>query len=327
MDPKIIDKVLSKTASTEEAKQVAVWFATEEGQKYLSQRYDRESYFLNEKTIAEWIGHDIPSERMRQRFIPQLKIRIRTFRFKVVAAVLIPFIFLVGAFAFVADRSGAFSSEKYASIQVPYGDQLQLLLQDGTLVQLNSGSNLKYPKSFGLFSRKVTLTGEAYFTVAKEMARPFIVNLNEIDIKVTGTKFNVKAYAEDSEINISLEEGSVNVIDRNNNIYPLQINQNAVYNRITANCTIYPIEDITLHTAWRNNSLNFYLTPLKEILKVLERQYEVTFTVKDSSLLEHRFSISTSKINVGETLKDLEKVSTIKFEKTENNSYQISVLD
>jgi len=323
MDPKIIDKVLSKNASPDEARQVAAWFATGEGQEYFSQRYDRESYLLNEKTITEWFDNEIPTERMRVRFISQLKMRVRTFRFRVAAAVIIPFLFIIGAFTFVANRSGVFSSEKMAEVVVPYGEQVQVILQDGTIVQLNSGSHLYYPKSFGLFSRNVALSGEGYFSVAKEHGRPFTVNLNEIKVKVTGTKFNVKAYADDNVISVSLEEGHVNIINKNK-VYPLDVGQNADYNKHSGTCTVSRVEDMSVHRAWRTKSLNFYRTPLRDIIKTLERQYEVQFSVKDSSLLNNRFSISTSKINIDEIINDFQKVSRIKFVRTVNNYYIIS---
>lgn len=323
MDPKIIDKVLSKTASPDEARQVAAWFATDEGQAYFSQCYDRESYFLNEKIINEWSDHEIPTERMKTRFISQLKLRIRTFRFRVAAAVIIPFIFLAGAFTFVANRTGVFSNEEMAEVTVPYGEQVQVVLQDGTIVQLNSGSHLQYPKSFGLFSRNVKLTGEGYFSVAKEIGRPFIVNLSEIKVKVTGTKFNAKAYTTDNKITVSLEEGSVNIADKKNNVYPLKVGENADYDRNSGICTVNKVEDMTLHTAWRTKSLNFYRTPLKDILKTLERQYEVQFIVSDSSLLNYKFSISTSRVNASEILMDLEKVSKIRFTPKDTNNYQV----
>lgn len=326
MDQKIIDKVLSKTASPDEARQVAAWFATDEGQKYFSQRYDRESYFLNEKIITEWSDHEVPTDRMKIRFISQLKMRIRTFRFRVAAAVIIPFILLAGAFTFVANRTGVFSSEEMADVTVPYGEQVQVVLQDGTIVQLNSGSHLQYPKSFGLFSRNVKLTGEGYFSVAKEIGRPFIVNLNEIKVKVTGTKFNAKAYPTDNKITVSLEEGSVNIADKNSKIYPLKVGENADYDKNSGICTVNGIEDMTLHTAWRTRSLNFYRTPLKDILKTLERQYEVQFVVNDSSLLNYKFSISTSRVNASEILMDLEKVSKISFTSKGSNNYEVSSL-
>ena len=323
MDTQIIEAVLSKNASSEEARSVAEWFATDEGQEYLSQRFDREASLLNEQLMSEWSDHDIPGERMQMRFGTQLKMKARTFRFKVIAAALLPFLLLAGVFTFVAGRSGVFSGGELAEVTVPYGEQLRIVLQDGTLVQLNSGSRLWYPKSFGLFNRKVQLAGEAYFSVSKDRSRPFIVALSEIKVRVTGTKFNVKAYPEDSKIAISLEEGSVNITDKNKNVYPLKVGQNADFDKRSGVLSVSGMDDITQHTAWRTKSLNFYRTPLQEILKTLERQYEVQFTVNDSTLLNYKFSISTSKVNVNDILKDLEKVSTIRFNQKYNNNYDV----
>ena len=135
--------------------------------------------------------NEIPTVQMKNRFLSQLNIRIRTFRFRVAAAVIIPFLLLAGAFTFVANRSGVFQSEEMAEFVVPSGEQLNVVLQDGTQVQLNSDSRLQYPKSFGLFNRKVKLKGEAYFSVAKESTRPFEVDLNDIKVRVTGTHFKI----------------------------------------------------------------------------------------------------------------------------------------
>jgi ferric-dicitrate binding protein FerR (iron transport regulator) len=324
MDPMIIDSVLSKSASPEEARQVAAWFSTDEGQVYFSQRYDRESYLLNEKIIEEWLDHEIPTVQMKNRFMTQLNMRIRTFRFRVAAAVIIPFLLLAGAFTFVANRSGLFAGEEMAEFVVPCGEQLNVVLQDGTRVQLNSESRLQYPKTFGLFSRKVKLTGEAYFSVAKESTRPFEVNLNDIKVRVTGTHFNVKAYSDDNKIRVALEQGSVNIADNANHIYPLKVGQSAEYDKESGICTVSKVPDMTLHTAWRTKSLNFYRTPLREIIKTLERQYEVQFVVKDSSLLSNRFTISTSKINIDEIITDLQKVSRVKFIRNVDNNYIVS---
>ncbi len=324
MDTKIIDKVLSKSATPDEARRVAAWFATAEGQQYFSQRYDRETYLLNEKLLEEWSDHEIPSDKMKIRFLSQLKMGVRTFRFKFAAAVLIPFLVLAGAFTFVANRSGVFQSDEMAEFVVPYGEQLNVVLQDGTQVQLNSGSRLQYPKAFGLFNRKVKLTGEGYFAVAKETTRPFEVDLEQIKVRVTGTHFNAKAYADDKKIRVALEEGSVNIADNTNKTYPMKVGESAEYDKTTGLCKITEAPDMGVHTAWRTKSLNFYRTPLKDILKTLERQYEVQFDVSDSALLNYRFSISTSKINLNEVLSDLEKVSKVRFMQNDESKYSIS---
>ena len=325
MDPKIIDKVLSKTATPDEARRVAAWFATAEGQEYFSQRYDRESYLLNEKLLEEWLESDIPTKRMKTRFLSHLEVRVRTFRFRVAAAaVIIPLLVLAGAITYMANRSGVFQSEEMAEFVVPFGEQLNVVLQDGTQVQLNSGSRLQYPKTFGFFSRKVKLTGEAYFSVAKEKNRPFEVDLKDIKVKVTGTHFNAKAYPDDQTIKVTLEEGSVSIADNDQRIYPMKVGESAEYDRTTGVCKITEVSDMTLHTAWRTKSLNFYRTPLKDILRTLERQHEVQFNVTDTSLLNYRFSISTSKINLNEVLNDLEKVSKVRFDLNEDCKYNIT---
>lgn len=327
MDPKIIDSVLAKNATPEQARQVAAWFATEEGQAYFSQRYDRESYFLNEKILEEWLDYEIPSTRMKVRFLSQLNMRVRTFRFRVAAAVIIPFMLLAGAFTFVANRTGLFNSEELAEFVVPYGEQLNVVLQDGTQVQLNSGSRLQYPKSFGLFSRNVKLTGEAYFAVAKESTRPFEVDLKDIKVKVTGTHFNAKAYPNDKTIRVALEEGSVNIADKTEKIYPMKVGESAEYDKESGVCTVIKVPEMSIHTSWRTKSLNFYRTPLKEIIKTLERQYEVQFDVNDSSILNYRFSISTSKINLNEVLNDLEKVSKVRFKLNKESKYSVTTMN
>mgnify|MGYP001297365337 CR=1 FL=1 len=323
MDQELVDKVLSKVATPDEARRVAAWFATDEGQEYLSRRYDRESYLLNEQLVEEWMDGEIPGREMKSRFLSRLKMNIRTFRFRVAAAVIIPFILFAGAFTFVAHRTGVFSGGNMAEVVVPYGEQMQVILQDGTVVQLNSGSRLQYPKSFGLFRREVKLIGEGYFSVAKETARPFIVDLNDLNIRVTGTKFNAKAYPEDNKITVSLEEGKVNLIDKKDNVYPMIVGQNADYDKESGVCTVSNADDMSVHTAWRTKSLNFYRTPLRDIIKTLERQYEVQFVVADSSLLNYKFSISTSRVNINDILKDLEKVSDIKFSPLGNSKFSI----
>ena len=128
---------------------------------------------------------------MQQRFLQQITLRrrVNSYRRWWAAAVLIPFIFLCGSVWFLADKVGLFSETEYAELVVPCGEQMRVVLQDGTIVQLNSDTRLKYPKKFGIFNRTVELWGEGYFEVAKEKNRPFVVDLGDINVKVTGTKF------------------------------------------------------------------------------------------------------------------------------------------
>ncbi|MCK9508539.1 MAG: DUF4974 domain-containing protein, partial [Pigmentiphaga sp.] len=81
--------------------------------------------------------------------------------------------------------------------------------------------------------------------------------------------------------------------------------------------------DMSLYTAWRSKSLNFYRTPLGEILRVLERQYDVTFSTDSLALLDYRFSMSSSKVQISDILRDLEKVSKIRFEAIDQDQFKV----
>ena len=91
----------------------------------------------------------------------------------------------------------------------PYGKTLRVVLPDGSEVVINSGSKLIYPDRFGPDRRQVFLAGEGYATIAKDPGRPFVMSAGEVDVRVLGTKFNLKSYAEDSEVEVTLVEGSV----------------------------------------------------------------------------------------------------------------------
>lgn len=328
IESQTIDRVLENKATQEEVRAVNEWFATDEGIEYLSERIEQEALALTEEQAAEWVDHPIPEARMRERFLKEIsseKKRSLSSRYRwVAAAVIFPFILLSASLAFLAERAGLFSPTEYAEFSVPCGEQMQVVLQDGTVVQLNSDTRLRYPKQFGMFNRKVELWGEGYFAVAKESSRPFVVDLHSVEVKVTGTKFNVKAYASDANILVTLDEGGVMLKDAHHKEYPLLPGESADYNRRSGTCQISKPEDVTTASAWRSNSLNFYLTPLSEILKVMERQYDVHFAVSDSALLTNRFTLSTNKVNVEDVLRDLEMVSHIRFTRTDEGLFEIS---
>lgn len=325
IDESIIDKVLDNKASAEDAEEVSKWFATEEGGEYLAKRLDKEAGGMTGEELEKWVPYDIPEHRMRQRFIQGIKRknRMNSFRRWLAVAVLVPFVFLSVTTLFLADKAGLFSEAEYAELVVPCGEQMHVVLQDGTVVHLNSDSRLKYPKKFAMFNRKVQLWGEGYFEVAKEKDRPFIVDLEDIDVKVTGTKFNVKAYHSEKNVWVTLEEGGVLLKNVAGKEYPLLPGESAEYDRQSGICQISRPEDMKRISSWRSNSLNFYLTSLREIVQVLSRQYDVHFVISDSTLLKHRFTLSTSKVNVSDVLHDLEAVSHIAFRECGDGVFEI----
>ena len=186
IDESVIDKVLDNKAAPGEARKVAGWFVTEEGRKYLSGRLDREMEELAEEVPEDVRLPFIPGMKMKQRFMSEIK-RERGRRsvgrkWMWVAAVLLPFVLLSVSLLFLVNRTGIFSETEYAEISVPYGEQMRVILQDGSIVHLNSDSRLRYPKQFGLFNRTVELWGEGYFNVARDENRPFKVDLQGVEV-------------------------------------------------------------------------------------------------------------------------------------------------
>lgn len=324
-DIETIEKVLDNKATPEEAGMVAEWFAEEEGQAFLSRYMEREQEGLTEEKALSWIGHKVPERRMKARFLKGMeqskkrKLRQRL----LVAAVAIPFLFLGMSAVFFAKRSGVFSETHYVEVSVPYGERMQVMLQDGTLVMLNSGSKLRYPQKFELFNRTVYLSGEGYFKVAKIKTAPFVVDLKGMNVEVTGTKFNVKSYECDSKIWVSLEEGGVRLKEDDKLMYTLLPGDQVEYDRMSGRCKVKRKEDFARVVAWKDNSLNFYMTPLGDILKTLERQYDTRFVVRDSALLDSRFTLSTTKVNVADVLEDLAAVSHISFKEIKEKEYEV----
>ena len=302
IDESVIDKVLDNKAAPGEARKVAGWFVTEEGRKYLSGRLDREMEELAEEMPEDVRLPSISGMKMKQRFMSEIK-RERGRRsvgrkWMWVAAVLLPFVLLSVSLLFLVNRTGIFSETEYAEISVPYGEQMRVILQDGSIVHLNSDSRLRYPKQFGLFNRTVELWGEGYFNVARDENRPFKVDLQGVEVRVIGPRFNAKEYR-------------------------LVPGESAEYNRQSGKCLISRPDNMEQISAWRSNSLNFYLTPLNEIIKVMERHYDVHFIVKDSTVLKNRFTLSTGKVNASDVLYDLETVSNICFTEVEDGLFEV----
>ncbi len=184
----------------------------------------------------------------------------------------------------------------YNEITVPYGRNFQIILHDGSKVTLNAGSSLKYPIEFikGK-NREVFLTGEAFFEVEKNTNSPFIVNANDIEVTVLGTKFNVSNYPEDSKIKTVLVEGSIalNTTQNKNtteNII-LKPEQKAIYSKKDKSIAVSNAK-VDLYTSWMTGKVVFEHMPFKNIAKKLERHYNVKISNRNDLLGEEKFTAS-----------------------------------
>lgn len=166
----------------------------------------------------------------------------------------------------------------FNEIYVPYGQTFTITLSDGTKVWLNAGTRLRFPQNLNTISqnRVVYLDGEAYFDVTKDEKRPFIVNAQNIDIKVLGTQFNVTAYESDDNIATTLVEGSVNVYENSNPDAKvlLRPNYQTAFIRSSGAFSTQKV-DTRLFTSWMEHKLVIDNLTFDQILKKLERAHNV----------------------------------------------------
>lgn len=326
MNENIINKVINNEASEVETEEFLQWLNTEKGKKEVGRKFSIEANEITDEKVELLGEHLIPSERMKRRLMHTLKRKRRRslyLRWVRLIAVLLPFAILSGITFFIANRTGILSSSEYAKVVSPNGERVQIVLQDGSSVELNSGSSLYYPKNFGLFKRKVKLYGEAFFSISEDTKRPFIVDLNQVSIKITGTKFNVKSYPKEEMILVSLLEGNVSIYDYSNKNYVLKPGETAYYNRNSLVCNILDTKNEENPIAWRTGILNFHRLPLEEIIPILERKFGYSFFVSDSTLLSCKFTMTTQKSQIQDILSDMESVSRIRFVLGKDNNYQV----
>ncbi len=190
----------------------------------------------------------------------------------------------------------------YNTLKIPYGKKFKLILSDGTKVYLNAGSSIKYPVKFLKGQkRNVFLEGEAYFDVTESKSDPFIVSVEDFNIKVLGTQFNVSFYPEDVDITTVLIEGSVKLYEENKvddlgSSVALLPNQKATWNLLEKEIKLKKV-DVTTYTSWRNDELIFKNTSFSKILIKLERFYNISIENRYKKLNNQLFSAAFNKKN------------------------------
>ncbi|AYL96763.1 FecR family protein [Mucilaginibacter celer] len=202
----------------------------------------------------------------------------------------------------------------YNTLTIPPGGQYQVVLPDGTEVWLNSSSSLSYPTEFSGNERRVKLTGEAYFEVAKNKDKPFYVEMNNTQIRVLGTHFDVSAYSDDSEITTTLLEGSVQVSKYSKQAL-LKPGQQAVVGNITDNIAVAKVNTNTA-VAWKNGYFVFDDEDIATIMKKVSRWYNADVEYKgDFNGLRFGGTFARSK-SITELLKNLEQIGKVHFKIT-----------
>ncbi len=168
------------------------------------------------------------------------------------------------------------------------GQIVELFLADGTHVWLNAESKLEFPGSFSASKRVVRLEGEAYFEVRSDPDHPFYVHSDNQQVKVTGTRFNIKRYPEDHKIETVLEEGKVKVLGVNV-VKDLLPGQRSSFNTESMEVVIDPV-DIDVYTSWHEGRYEFKNASFSKIMKIVERWWDVEVIYDREKLKDFTFS-------------------------------------
>jgi transmembrane sensor len=160
------------------------------------------------------------------------------------------------------------------TLTTPRGRQYEVTLPDGTAVWLNASSSITYPTAFNGKTREVSVTGEAYFEVAKNPGMPFHVKAGSMEVAVLGTHFNINSYSNETAIRTTLLEGSVR-ITVGAKISMLVPGQQAIVNKSDNAISVLNDVDTDLTTAWKNGFTSFKSADLKSIMRQVERWYDV----------------------------------------------------
>jgi ferric-dicitrate binding protein FerR (iron transport regulator) len=211
------------------------------------------------------------------------------------------------------------------TIRVPYGKNLSVTLQDGSVVMLNSGSSLTYPSSFeNLDKREVALNGEGYFEIAKNPEKPFIVKTETMYTQVFGTVFNVSAYKEDGPSEVVLVEGSVGVGELNgllnSDLQMIVPSQKAT--KSEGEGFIVEHVDVSSYISWTKGILAFENESMAQIINRLQRQYDIKIVNQYRELGERRFTGMFDEESIDNVLRTIQAHTHFKYE-VEGNTITI----
>ena len=237
-------------------------------------------------------------------------------RFSKIAAILILPLLALSIYLMVNTYS---EPVQFSEIVAPKGEKAQFILPDGSSGYLNSGSTLRYANSF-FKNRWVELNGEGFFDIAHNK-KAFVVQTHNVKIKVHGTRFNVCAYNDDPEVVTTLEEGSVSVIrDVDGKELTIKPGEQAIFyksNNQMANKKV----DVDLFVSWKENMLRFQNTPFADVVKKMERWYDVKIILDDNLKYTQRYTMTIKTESLREMLGLMAVTTPMKYEVKEDVVY------
>jgi len=354
-----IINLLDNKIAADEAKRLLLWLKhNEENKKFFDEItniwHKSSSLSKTDEFDSNEAWNDISKQLRRASKQESKNIIVNWFKpLSKVAAVII--IVVLSAMIIRQNLKDKAESGQFVEMVAPMGSRSILTLPDGTKVWLNSGSKISFSNSFGKTTRYLRLDGEAYFVVAKNKKIPFVVHTSELNVTALGTVFNVKAYADEKTVETTLVEGSVKIEPtikdrKSSTTLVLKPNQKAVYRKIEIGIdneknivkaqdnqkdekytSLVPIAlkvdtvvDTKPYTSWKDNRWLFRREKLDNLIRKLERRYDVEITFKDDALKNYTFSGSLYDESIEQVFNAIKLIAPIDY-KIEHRKIEITI--
>ncbi len=311
--PQIIKKYLTGESNREELHKAISYFE-DTRQNDTIENLLAEMWGKNQFGIpGEYESKNIPAilKRIHEKIEPELheirkqKIRKLFINISRVAAVLV-----IGMIMGILVNTIKKEDSIVYTSMTPKGSISQMILPDNTMVYLNSDTELKFSYNSSKRRREVFLEGEAWFQVNENRKKPFMVRTACYDIVVTGTEFNVKAYKDEKEVVTTLEKGSVVIFSEKLSTKTSRMlvpGEQLIFNKEKQTFTTHRVRT-GYYTSWKENKLIFINMNLGELIRLLERRYDVDIEVSDKSLLNYHYDGTIKNESILEIM-DLIKIT------------------
>jgi len=312
----LIKRYLDGTATEPERTQIINWFNDLKGEKELQelsrQYWDEipgniadEEY--DESIILGRIYREIKMKEANERPRPKGLVRLMNFLVKTAAVLFIPLLVLY----FSRDnirKNDTVSEVTYSEIYSPLGSRTMFYLPDGSKGWLNGGSYLKYAEDFPGKTRAVSVRGEAFFDVKTNPKKPFVVSGKNLSIIATGTSFNVLAREEEQETEIVLLEGKLEIY--RNTLTGQELINTSVPGELLhyipqSTGSFIQKVDVDKYVSWTKGKLVFREDPFTEVVKRINRWYNVNIIIKDKILESYKYVATFQDETLDEVLKML----------------------
>jgi transmembrane sensor len=313
----LISKFLSGNAAAEEMEELEKWKASAE-----------ENRLLVEKSVLVWTKGDnyLDEQLFKQdkseldaaysRYLSNriIGIKKRSVMYRWAAILVIPVALAVGWYLF--GRYAPTFDAQFCEINAPRGHVAKAVLPDGTEVWINTGSSVIYNASaFNRDSREIQLKGEAYFEVTPGAEKPFTVVTPHAQVRVTGTAFNVNAGQASQLFEAVLATGEIELLLNTEDRKTLKVkpNQRVIFNAISKQVDVEQVE-AEMFTSWRNGEIIFKDATLNNLIKELERIYDIRFHLQPENLGDLRFrGMFSYNNNLIEALEKIKKSSNVDY--------------